>query len=116
MTRDELNAAVAEKVMGWKLLDRVLSGWGKGSPVWATGEDPEDVSSSPTFQGFNPTGDSSHAMMVIEALRKQGIVVRVIFFPEHVVAATDYGEGFRGDTFGEAVCRLALATAEGGAK
>lgn len=68
----EMDAAVAERVMGWRLIDRVAAGWGNGPPVWDTGADPDDPASSPTFQCFEPSTDVEHAWMVVEAMRAKG--------------------------------------------
>lgn len=68
MTDLELDALVAEKVMGWTLADRVESGWGHGPPVWLTGEDPEREDSNPTWQDFRPSTSISHAFEVVEKM------------------------------------------------
>ena len=60
----ELDALVAEKVMGWKLIDRKSAGWGDGPPVWATGDESWD--GSPTFQDFRPSVAIRHAWEVVE--------------------------------------------------
>ena len=63
----ELDALVAEKVMGWKRIDRKVAGWGDGPQVWATGDDSED--GSPTRQWFEPSTDIAAAWPVFEKLR-----------------------------------------------
>ena len=66
MTNDELSAAVAEKVMGWRLIDRQLAGWDKGPPVWGT-RDAEAL----TYQDFTPASSWHEAGMVVEQLRRK---------------------------------------------
>lgn len=69
----ELDAAVAERVMGWKPCDRVAMGWGDGPPVWLTGED-----RSPTFQDFRPSEEVPHAWMVVESMRAKGKLMSLV--------------------------------------
>lgn len=64
----ELDALVAEKVMGWRKIDRIKAGWGKGPQVWDTGEDPEQEHSSPTYQNFRPSESIKDAWVVVEQM------------------------------------------------
>lgn len=64
----KLDTLVAEKVMGWKIIDRVKMGWGRGPVVWDTGQDPEDEHSSPTYQDFRPSERITDAWLVVEKL------------------------------------------------
>lgn len=73
MTNDELSAAVAEKVMGWRLIDRKLAGWGDGPRVWGT-HDPEAM----TYQDFTPASSWHEAGMVVEQLRRKYQVTIVV--------------------------------------
>lgn len=57
----ELDALVAERVMGWELLDREHAGWGKGPPVFGTND-----TKRPTIQGWSPSTDIAAAMEVFE--------------------------------------------------
>ena len=59
-----LDAEIAEKVMGWKKLDRRAMGWGEGPLVWATGDDREE--GSPTRQHFEPSTDTASAISALE--------------------------------------------------
>jgi len=65
MTPEVFAAAVAEKVMGWKPIDRRRAGWGDGLPVWET-----DSESSPTFQGFTPAKSADHDYRVLQRVRE----------------------------------------------
>lgn len=56
---------IAEKVMGWKLADRIAYGWGDGPPVWITGDE-----ESPTHQGFDPFNDSYAMIKVMQWVRQ----------------------------------------------
>ena len=60
--RQEIIKVLAEKVMGWKLLDREAKGWGKGSDVYATGNE-----YSPTRQDLDPFANSADNDALIEA-------------------------------------------------
>lgn len=75
MTLREIDALVAERVMGWKPVDRLAMGWGDGPLIWSTGEDPEDENSSPTFQDFRPTESWDHAAEVMERMEDERHVV-----------------------------------------
>ena len=70
----ELDALVAEKVMGWKLFDRAAMGWGPGPSVWSTGENSDDPMSSPTFQGFQPSVDIRHAWLDVKKMAELHVV------------------------------------------
>lgn len=61
MENKELDAWIAEHVMGWKFIDRRAAGYGDGPVVYETG-DPNN----PTYQGFYPSADSDAAMQVLE--------------------------------------------------
>ena len=54
--------------MHWKYINRRAAGFGDGPILWNTGESADDPKAKfgPTFQGFNPTLDLAHAMMVLE--------------------------------------------------
>lgn len=110
----DLDAAVAERVMGWFLVDRREMGWKPNGPdVWATGDE-----ENPTFQLFTPSTSISAAMEVVEKMRQRGYRWN---------AQTPRGRGWeiqcyltttrgRGDKFKgllpEAICRAALAAIE----
>ena len=55
----DLDAEVAEKVMGWTLADRKAMGWGDGPLVWRTGQE-----ENPTQQDFRPSTDPARAWLV----------------------------------------------------
>jgi hypothetical protein len=60
MTDAALNIAAA-KARGWKLADREACGWGKGPPVWITGDE-----RNPTYQDYTPATDRAAAMELLE--------------------------------------------------
>jgi hypothetical protein len=60
----EIDRLVAERVMGWRLLNRRAMGWGTGPAIYATGSD-----DNPTLQGFSPSTDIAHAWPVVERMR-----------------------------------------------
>lgn len=64
----DLDLAVAERVMGWRLLDRQAMGWNpNGRDVWATGN-----LENPTYQRFMPSESIEAAMLVVEKMRERG--------------------------------------------
>jgi hypothetical protein len=69
----ELDALVAERVLGWKLIDRIEMGWGEGPDVWdcTNGKDADECY-SPTRQHFAPSTDISAAWAVVERMRENG--------------------------------------------
>ena len=62
-----INRLIAEKVMGWTVVDRDVEGWGSGPLVYYIGQDVDE----PYFQDFRPSTNLSHAWMVVEYLRSQ---------------------------------------------
>ena len=111
MTNAELNIAVAEKVMGWKLVDRVAMGWGEGPDCFATGQDGDDE--SPTRQWFEPATDIKSAWEVVEkmeaqkrhvGIRKGGRAWRVYFDDSDVTTS---------ESVCEAICLAALKAVSG---
>lgn len=70
MTDEELNHWIAENVMGWKLCDRRAMGWGEGPPVYSTGEDPEDLNSSPTRRDPRFSTDPADDYLVLVKVRE----------------------------------------------
>lgn len=67
---ERINAAVAEKIMGWKLADRAACGRGEGPNVWITGN-----ASAPTYQHFSPCNDPVDMMMVLEKMKDRKLVM-----------------------------------------
>ena len=65
MTNDELDAAIATRIMGWTLIDRTAMGWGEGPIVWRTGH-----AQNPTRQWFEPATELADAR---QAARKAGV-------------------------------------------
>lgn len=63
----ELDTLVAEKVMGWTVIDRKAMGWMKGPVVWSTGND-----MVPTYQDFRPSTNMFAAWEVWERLIADG--------------------------------------------
>jgi hypothetical protein len=113
----ELDALVAEKVMGWTLCDRVAMGWGDGPPVFATGEDPYDDTARPSRQDWRPSEDIAAAWEVVENWRNrcngEGVVLLSWHSEEWVCELGIWGveSGFRhapADTAPLAICRAAL--------
>lgn len=110
----ELDAFIAEKVMGWTIIDRVKMGWGKGPVVWDTGQDPEDEHSSPTYQDFRPSERITDAWLVVDKLaggnypfiltqdRYGGTYSGGIWLASFGVFMEEYERGPRGDD-GDAV-------------
>jgi hypothetical protein len=130
----ELDALVAERVLGWKLIDRIEMGWGEGPDVWdcTNGKDADECY-SPTRQHFAPSTDISAAWAVVERMRENGMWMKLTgpFYtdaPLWNAGFTPHGmTGFNGrpdfcghgDTAPLAICRAALAAltpaaAEGG--
>jgi len=68
----ELDELIAEKVMGWKKIDRKAIGWADGPLVWDTGESSEQENSSPTRQWFNPSTSIADAWRVVEKIIARG--------------------------------------------
>lgn len=63
---EAIDRLVAERVMGWKLADRVKCGWGKGPPVYRT-----NCPENPTHQDPCFTTNISDAWEVIKELRSR---------------------------------------------
>lgn len=62
-----INRLIAEKVMGWTMVDRESLEWGDGPPVYHIGQDVDE----PYFQDFRPSTNLSHAWMVVQHLKHQ---------------------------------------------
>lgn len=102
MTDKELIHAVATKVMGWNLLDRVASGWGKGPDVYGTGD--ED---SPALQAFDPIGDIGHAFKIVDEVSTRDYEYRLLF--QVFVTA---GDKWYAEISSRDICEAALKAAE----
>lgn len=68
-----INRLIAEKVMGWTVVDREAEGWGDGSLVYHISQNVDE----PYFQDFRPSTNLSHAWMVVEHLRSQELPLLV---------------------------------------
>lgn len=67
MTNEETDAAIATRIMGWTLIDRLKMGWGDGPAVWRTGH-----ARNPTRQWFEPSTELADAR---QAAKKAGVKV-----------------------------------------
>jgi hypothetical protein len=125
----ELDALVAERVLGWKLIDRIEMGWGEGPDVWdcTNGKDADECY-SPTRQHFAPSTDISAAWAVVERMAEDAHYLDVTFEPEdesrtwncklRLAGSKGEVEAYA-DTAPLAICKAALAAlapaaAEGG--
>lgn len=112
----ELDALVAEKVMGWHYADRQKMGWGDGPPVVVT--DLGEESGRPTIQGWSPSTDIAAAFQVVEKMRERGLTVVIDGTPggfwccEFSIFGSETFHTGRADSLPLAICLASLAAIE----
>lgn len=122
MTPAEQFDWTARAVLGWMLCDRRAMGWGDGPPVYATGEDPDDPRSSPSFQlspdfRWTPRYD----YLVLQRVREIFLDERGAWFATSLMtlqatAAARFGRGGYGGCFYEPGQYAAAAYAASGGR
>lgn len=100
-----LDAAVAERVMKWFLIDRREMGWNPNGPeVWATGDE-----ENPTYQLFTPSTSIEAAMEVVGKMREAGWCFEINCYPEDYNVSA-YNSGTSGDITEEYLSNITTRT------